>query len=100
MGARQLFVTRWGGSWDDDDLLGDLAEAGVTRDMLATAYQRKLVRQLAAAAQVTPGQLRMAALAWGLVRESPSGLVRGSQSDERGVRLVVVRGRDDEARGG
>ena len=99
MGARQLFVTRWGGSWDDDDLLGDLAEAGVTRDMLATAYQRKLVRQLAAAAQVTPGQLRMAALAWGLVRESPSGLVRGAQSDERGVRLVV-RGRDDEARGG
>ncbi len=100
MGARQLLVSRWGGSWDDADLLIDLADAGVTREMLATAYQRKLVRQLAAEARLTPGQLRMAALAWGVVQESPSGLVGGSQSDERGEGDRGGRGRGDETLGG
>jgi len=95
MGAGQCVVTRWGGSWDDADLLIDLAEAGVTREMLATAYQYKLVRLLAEQARLTPGQLRMAALAWNLVQESSSGLAGGSQSDELGDSARVGRGKGD-----
>ena len=100
MGAGQCVVTRWGGSWDDADLLIDLAEAGVTREMLATAYQHKLVRRLAAEARLTPGQLRMAALAWDLVQESSSGRQGDAQSDELGDSGRVGRGDGDNTAGG
>ena len=100
MGAGQCVMSRWSGSWDDADLLIDLADAGVTREMLATAYQHKLVRRLAAEARLTPGQLRMAALAWGVVQESSSGLAGDAQSDELGDSARVGRGKGNNTAGG
>ena len=76
-------MKRWGGSWHDDDLLEDLAEAGVTREMVAEAYRRQTTRQLAEAAGLTPGQVRMAALVWGVLPETSSERLRASESDER-----------------
>ena len=84
MGAGSLFL-KWGTCHDDEDLLGDVEAAGVTRDILAEAYRRQLPRPLAEAAGVAPGQLRLAALAWGVVKELPSELQRGSQGDVKGL---------------